>query len=126
MMILKFIKFCAVGLSGMLIDFDVTFLLKEKVRINVYLANSCGFILAAWSNYALNRIWTFESANSQIAGEYSSFIVIALIGLGINNLVIWALSGKLRFNFYVAKLIATGVVTVWNFTMNFMFTFSST
>ena len=120
---LKFLKFCAVGLSGMLIDFSTTWLLKEKVRINKYIANSTGFILAATSNYIWNRLWTFQSEDSHIATEYFTFILISVAGLGINNFIIFLLNDKLRINFYFSKLIAIGVVTVWNFLMNFMITF---
>jgi len=49
--LLKFIKFCAVGFSGMVIDFGTTWLLKERARVNKYIANSAGFVLAATSNY---------------------------------------------------------------------------
>jgi len=120
---LKFLKFCAVGFSGMLIDFSTTWLLKEKVRINKYIANSTGFILAATSNYIWNRLWTFQSEDSHIATEYFTFILISVAGLGINNFVIFLLNDKLKINFYLSKLIAIGVVTVWNFLMNFMITF---
>jgi putative flippase GtrA len=122
--ILKFLKFCTVGLSGMAIDFGTTWILKEKVKINRFVANTCGFILAASSNYLWNRVWTFESQSNQIGTEYFSFFTIALVGLGINNLVLWFLSDKMKFNFYLSKIIATGVVTMWNFGMNFMFTFA--
>lgn len=122
-LIIKFLKFCIVGFSGMVIDFSTTWLLKEKARINKYIANSTGFILAATSNYIWNRIWTFESRNKEIAVEYISFILISIAGLGINNLVIYLLNDKLKINFYLSKLIAIGVVTIWNFTMNFIITF---
>ena len=121
--VIKFLKFCAVGFSGMLIDFGTTWLLKEKVRINKYIANSTGFILAATSNYIWNRLWTFQSENNRIAIEYFSFILISVAGLGINNFVIFVLNDKLKLNFYLSKLFAVGVVTVWNFLMNFIITF---
>jgi len=121
--VIKFLKFCAVGFSGMLIDFTTTWLLKEKVRINKYIANSTGFILAATSNYIWNRIWTFQSENSEIAVEYFLFILISVAGLGINNFVIFVLNDKLKINFYLSKLFAIGVVTLWNFIMNFTITF---
>ena len=122
-LLLKFIKFCAVGFSGMVIDFGTTWLLKEKARVNKYIANSAGFVLAATSNYIWNRLWTFQSENSRIGFEYLSFIIISVIGLGINNLVIFIFSDKLKFNFYFSKLIAIGVVTIWNFIMNYLITF---
>jgi putative flippase GtrA len=121
--LLKFMKFCAVGFSGMIIDFGTTWLLKEKVRINKYAANSAGFILAATSNYGLNRFWTFHSENRHVATEYFSFMVISVAGLAINNLVIFLVHGKMKKNFYVAKFVAVGVVTIWNFTLNYLYTF---
>ena len=122
--ILKFLKFCLVGFSGMAVDFGVTWVLKEKIKLNKYVSNSTGFILAATSNYIWNRIWTFESTDSGIATEYLSFIGISLIGLIINNFVIFILHDKLKLNFYLSKVFAIGVVTLWNFLMNFFFTFS--
>jgi putative flippase GtrA len=124
-LIIKLIRFCVVGFSGMIVDFGTTWALKEKVKVNKYLANTTGFILAATSNYILNRIWTFQSHNKEVATEYASFIAISLIGLGINNLILFLLTDKLRWNFYLSKLCAIAVVTVWNFGMNYVFTFGA-
>jgi putative flippase GtrA len=121
--LLKFLKFCVIGFSGMLIDFGTTWVLKEKVRINKYIANSTGFIIAATSNYIWNRFWTFHSENEHIVTEYLSFILISLAGLGINNFVIYLLHGRMKLNFYFSKLIAIGVVTLWNFILNYLITF---
>ena len=120
----KLIKYCIVGFSGVIVDFSITWLLKEKLYVNKYIANTAGFVSAATSNYVLNRIWTFESENPRIAGEYVSFFVISIIGLGLNNLIIWLCADKLKWNFYFSKIVAIGLVTLWNFVMNYLFTFS--
>ncbi|NCA75844.1 MAG: GtrA family protein [Alphaproteobacteria bacterium] len=122
--ILKFIKFCIVGFSGVFVDFGITFICKEYLKIQKYIANSCGFVMAASSNYLMNRIWTFQSSNPNIALEFTRFFIIALIGLLINLLIIWALTGKFRVNFYLSKLVATIVVTLWNFLINAYYTFA--
>ena len=119
----KFLKFCIVGFSGMIVDFGTTWLLKEKVKVNKYIANSTGFILAASSNYLFNRSWTFHSVNPRIVSEYGSFILISSVGLAINNLIIFLLNEKMKLNFYLSKLFAIGVVTIWNFFMNYVITF---
>lgn len=119
----KFLKFCIVGFSGMIVDFGTTWLLKEKVKVNKYIANSTGFILAASSNYLFNRFWTFHSVNPRIVSEYGSFILISSVGLAINNLIIFLLNEKMKLNFYLSKLFAIGVVTIWNFFMNYVITF---
>ncbi len=122
-MIRQFIKFCAVGGSGVFVDFGVTYLCKEWLRMNKYVANSLGFLCASTTNYVLDRVWTFRNDDPDIAGQYLRFLGIAAIGLGINNLTIWLLHNRLRMNFYPAKLVATGVVTFWNFFMNYFFNF---
>lgn len=120
----KLIKFCMVGFTGMVIDFSVTWLLKEKVAVNKYIANSMGFILAAVNNFIWNRIWTFESGPSSITLQFTLFISISLAGLALNNLLIYLLHEKLKWNFYLSKIVAIGLVTIWNFLMNLFFTFN--
>ena len=121
-MLFKFLKYGIVGFSGMVIDFSITFLLKEKLKIHRYVASSAGFTLAATSNWFLNRLWTFESRNPKIFAEYSSFILISVTGLGINNLFLWLFEKRMKF--YPAKLCAIAVTTVWNFMANYYLTFS--
>ena len=107
----------------MIVDFGFTALFKEILKVQKYVANAIGFTLAATSNYFLNRIWTFESKNPQIVLEYSEFLVISIIGLGINTFILYMLVKKGKMNFYVAKIFAIAVVTIWNFFANALFTF---
>lgn len=122
---LKFLKFCVVGSLGLGIDFGITFLSKERARWNKYVANSLGFISAASSNFFINKYWTFQDSDPDQLIQYSKFILIALIGLAINNLIIYMLINKRQMKFYTAKLVAVGVVVLWNFIANYNFTFTS-
>ncbi len=121
-MIFKLIKFGFVGFSGLLIDFAITYLLKEIVKINKYIANSIGFMMAASSNYLLNRVWTFQSDNPDVLQEYSSFILISLVGLIINAFFLVLFEKK--YSFYISKFLAIAVTTIWNFSVNYFITFS--
>lgn len=122
--LLKFIKFGVVGFSGMIVDFGVTFLCKEKLKIQKYVSNALGFTIAATTNWLLNRIWTFSSNNPQILSEYLRFFGVSLIGLGINTLILWLLTDKAKLNFYLSKVGAIGITTIWNFLANNYFTFA--
>jgi len=123
-LVLKFIKFGIVGVSGVVVDFGITWLLKEKLRLNQYLANSTGFMCAVLSNYVLNRIWTFHSQDNAVGMQFAKFFVVALVGLGMNNALIYYFNEKRKLPFYVSKAIATGIVTFWNFGANYLFTFT--
>ncbi len=121
--LLKFIKYCVVGFSGLLVDFGVTWICKERFKLNKYLSNSLGFTIAASSNYYLNRIWTFASVSERIAREFVLFFSISMIGLVLNNFFLFLFHEKMKLNFYFSKILAIGVVTVWNFIANYYVTF---
>ncbi len=120
----KFIKFGLVGFSGLFIDFGTTYIAKEKLNIPKYVANAIGFTFAASSNYFFNRIWTFQSNNPKIMVEFTEFFVISVIGLGISTLLLWILVSKFKVNFYLAKVFAIVLVTLWNFLANAFITFN--
>jgi putative flippase GtrA len=122
--LLKFLKFGAVGLSGVFVNFGVTWFFKEICKLNKYVSNILGFIFAATTNYLLNRWWTFQSTNPQVGTEYAKYFLISLVGLGIDTLTVYLLHNKLKWNFYLSKVFAIGAATLWNFFGNLLFTFS--
>ena len=91
---IKFFKFGIVGVSGVVVDFGVTWLMKEQLRLNKYIANSAGFGCAVLSNYILNRIWTFHSSDPHVGLQFAKFTVVAIIGLGMNNGIIYWLTER--------------------------------
>ena len=129
----KFIKFGIVGASGAVIDFGLTALCKGILGMPDLLANAIGFTLAATSNYFLNRVWTWRSTSKNVGVEYAKFFFVSLVGLGLNSLIVFLLKDisvvprfvetTLDWDFWVAKIIATAVVMVWNFLANNFFTF---
>ena len=121
---LKFLKFGVVGVAGMIVDFGLTYFFKEIVKIQKYIANTIGFVAAATLNFFLNRIWTFNNSDPQVTVQFLKFFIISLVGLGINTLILYTLTKKYNMNFYLSKLFAIGIVVLWNFILNFLFTFS--
>ena len=122
---LKFLKFGTVGVSGMAVDFGITYLFKEKFKFNKYGSNTCGFLAAASSNFILNRLWTFQSADPAVAFQYMKFLSLSIVGVLLSNAIIYWLHGRLKWNFYFAKLISIGVVLFWNFFASYFVTFHS-
>jgi putative flippase GtrA len=111
----KLIKFGVVGFSGLIIDFGITYLLKEKLRVNKYVANGLGFSVAVVSNFILNKWWTFENTEQDYLSQFLTFTTVAVVGLLINQGILCLLHEKGKLNFYFAKLLAIGAVTLWNF-----------
>ena len=119
----RFLKFGMVGILGMVVDFSTTWLCKETLKINKYIANSTGFCCALINNYLLNRYWTFNSTTAQIAPQFTKFLLVSLIGLGLNNLLLYLFVRNTKYNFYFLKLCVTGIVFFWNYFANSLYTF---
>ncbi|MES2829903.1 MAG: GtrA family protein [Bacteroidota bacterium] len=122
--VLKFLKFGLVGVSGMIVDFGITYLFKEKFKIHKYIANSSGFVVATTTNYFFNRLWTFNNHDPNTMTQFGKFFMISLVGLAISNGLIYFLHEKLKWNFYFSKACAIGLVSLWNFFANYLYTFS--
>lgn len=107
----------------MCVDFLVTWLLKEKLRVNKYLANSLGFTCAVINNFYLNLYWTFHVSGQSTNVYFVKFILISIVGLGLNNMFVYLFSDRMNINFYVSKVLAVVCVFAWNFTANNYFNF---
>lgn len=80
----EFVKFCLVGLSGVLLDTAVLVGVVELAGIDPRAAATLAFLAAVTWNYALNRMWTFRLAPERaIARSYASFVAVCLAGLGV-------------------------------------------
>ena len=116
-------RFGLVGIAGLLVDFTVTWTMKEVLYVNAYLANASGFVLAASGNFYLNKKWTFNDNNKQFFKQYFTFFLIALFGLLLNSALLYLFYGYWGISFYEGKLIAVVIVFFWNFFANSFFTF---
>ncbi len=121
--VVKFFKFGFVGFLGLLIDFCVTWIFKEKLKFNKYISNSIGFLFGVTNNYFLNKYFTFHNLDQNISSQFFSFVLIALIGLLFSTTIIYVLQKYTTFNFYFCKAISVGIVFFWNFFANSFYTF---
>jgi putative flippase GtrA len=121
---ISLLKFAITGFSGLLIDFSLTWIFKDELHINKFVANSIGFSAAVVSNYFINRYWTFsERKHAEVGKQLSAFIGVSMIGLLLNSGFLYILNERLMFNFYLSKAIAILLVFFWNFSANYFFVF---
>lgn len=113
-------------MSGLVIDFSVTWLLKDELHLNKFLANAAGFTMAVISNYIINRLWTFsERARTKVSRQFASFLMVSLVGLLLNSGFVYLFNEQLGQNFYLSKAIAIILVFFWNFSANYFFVFKT-
>ncbi len=126
----RFLKFSTVGAIGMVVDLSVLTLAREVFQLSLSLAVGLGFTVAVISNFTWNRLWTFpESRERPLTGQLAQFIVVNIIGLGINEVVVLGLHpvfGLITHDppaYLAAKVIAIGIVLFWNYFVNRAWTY---
>jgi dolichol-phosphate mannosyltransferase len=120
----RFLRFGAVGLSGLVVDMGMLYLLYEVGGLPLTRSAIVAAELAILNNFFWNDRWTFgDLAKSQ--GRWQQrvkrlikFNVICLMGLVLKILLLNLLFNVLGLNPYVANFIAIGAVTLWNFWIN--------
>lgn len=122
---LKFLKFFTVGGFGFGLDMLSTWVLKEKLHLKKFQANTIGFGIGIVFRFFANKAWTFQDGNPEWLKQMAQFGLIALVGLGIVNGIIYLLDEKWKLlDFYKAKIAAMMVFMVWNFLANNYWTFA--
>ncbi|MGB1248611.1 MAG: GtrA family protein, partial [Chitinophagales bacterium] len=55
-----FLKFFVVGGMGFGLDLASTWLFKEKMKLQKYVANSFGFFVGIVFRFVMNKFWAFQ------------------------------------------------------------------
>ena len=112
----KIIRFGIVGGIATIIDFAFLYVFKELFDFNVILANTLSFIISVTYNYIASVTWVFDvNKDKSNKLQFILFIVFSVIGLIINNIILYILTDKLNIYYLISKVTATIFVMVFNF-----------
>lgn len=108
-------KYLAVGGAAFLVDFGVTWLAFPLLPL--LWANTLGFVVANLFNFMAAHQWVFGAPfeRSGLARTYLQVFAVSVIGLVINNAVVWLLVGQMAWLLIAGKVVATGLGLLWNF-----------
>ena len=126
-------RYYTVSISGLVINYIVSFLLANDVANSIRLlsnewyleASIIGAIISMTSNFFLNKYWTFEDKRFEVrstARQYLSFIGMSAIGLIIQiSLLYYMVENFVPYR--MSLIISIAVATTINFILNKKFTF---
>ena len=122
----RFLRFAVVGLSGVLVDMSLLYLLSDPASLGWGLTRSklIAAEVAIINNFIWNDAWTFRDRARKAAGwaarlrRFAKFQAVCLAGLALNTVLLNLQFNLLGINRYVANAIAIAAVTGWNFWVN--------
>ena len=80
---LQLAKFCAVGLTGYVVNLAVYATLLA-FDVHYLVAAACSFLVAVTNNYLWNRIWTFRRQRGHLVHQGFRFLLVSTVALGAN------------------------------------------
>jgi dolichol-phosphate mannosyltransferase len=130
----RFVRFAAVGLTGVVVDMGVLYLLSDPTTLGWGLTRSkiIAAELAIVNNFIWNDAWTFADVSRnqrqlvQRLRRFGKFQLICLGGLILNTILLNLQFNLLGMNRYLANAIAIGLVTGWNFWLNLKLSWRAT
>lgn len=112
----QLMKFGLVGAIATIIDFVVLIALTELLGLNPVLSATISFVVSVLFNYAASMKYVFARREElSRKKELAIFVLLSVIGLGINDLLMWLGTALLDANYILVKVVATTIVMIWNF-----------
>ena len=122
------VRFCITGGVCFLIELVALILLRDTVGLDTLIATPIAFLISVIVNYLMCIKWVFDGAGEQGNKQKIGFLVTSVMGLLLNELLMWIFRVAFGedtvvvtvFSFAVTmymvnKCMATVIVMVWNY-----------
>jgi len=115
-LIAQLMKFGVVGVIAFIIDYGLMVLLTEVFGIDYLVSATVSFTVSVIFNYIASMRYVFRHREGMSKRrEFIIFVTLSVLGLLINDLIMWVGTGLWGISYLITKIVATVIVMVWNF-----------
>lgn len=112
----QLMRYGVVGAVALAADFGSLFALTELAGWHYLVSAAAAFLVGLVVNYALSIRWVFAQRSMESrSAEFGVFAGIGVVGLGLNEIVMWAFTSGVGLHYGLSKAIAAVVGFAWNF-----------
>lgn len=112
----QFVKFALVGFTSLAVDYVLLLVLVELLHLDFLVGTTISFVASVVVNYFLSMRFVFSRREGMSRSrEFTIFAILSAIGLGLNDLFMFAGVAVLNIGYQVMKLISTFMVTWYNY-----------
>jgi len=121
----RFIKFCLVGVSGIIVNMGLLYILTEFIGLFYLISSIIAIETSIITNFILNNIWTWRDRRKKGAffKRLAQFNLVCVAGLFINFALLYILTSSAGIYYLISNLIGIVGATLWNFFVNNYWTF---
>ncbi len=113
---IQFFRYVIVGGFSFVVDYGLLFVLTEYAGFHYIVSATLSFIAGLVVNYLLSTRWIFR--NSKLSSTTVEFIIygaIGVVGLVLNNILLYLFTDVLHIHYMISKLITAALVMGCNF-----------
>lgn len=126
----RIFKFGIVGISGIVVNLGILFVLVEFFSLNKDLASPIAIEFSILNNFIWNDLWTFGSVENQRMSSrvhrFAAFNIVSIGGAVINYAIFLMLTTWFAVWYMAAQLIGILIAFIWNFLVNRRITWTRT
>ena len=108
-------RFTLIGGIAFLIDSTILFILTDYVGVHYLISSMISYTVSVIFNYIMSILWVFDVNKKQTRRDIVIFFILSLIGLGINQLIMYISVDLMNIYYMISKVISTALVMVYNF-----------
>ena len=112
---IQFFFYLIVGGLATIVEWVAFYVLSSLFKVHYAPATSLAFILSTAANWLFGRLIMFRDSKQSTAKELLKIYMVSIIGLLMNIAIMFIAIEKIGIQEMISKIIATGVVFIWNF-----------
>lgn len=115
-LIKQIFKFIIVGGIATLIDWIIYYIFYNIFNFSPLIANIISFAISVIYNYIASVKWVFNVNKDKSKKQlFLEFMIFSVIGLILTEIIIYFGTDIIKMNAMIIKIIATGIVMIFNF-----------
>ncbi|MDA2922422.1 GtrA family protein [Patescibacteria group bacterium AH-259-L07] len=112
------LRYGATAGISFIIDISALFVLTEFFHIYYLYSAAIAYVVALIIHYVLNVWWVFNKRKIRHwPAELALFSLIGIVGLGLNQVLMWFFTEIILIHYLISKVIARIFIFFWNFFM---------
>ena len=115
----QMLRYAVTGGLAFVVDFGLFAFFLYVVPLHYLIANLIGLAGGLVVNYLISVCWVFTACKRNFEKrkgiEFLLFVIIGLIGVGLNQFLIWLMIGLWNWMPLLSKMVAAVLVLLWNF-----------
>ncbi len=113
---LQSFRYAVGGGIAFVFDFSSLYLLTQYGHIYYLFSAAIAYMIGSAVHYIFSIFAVFPSRTYENRTlEFTIFALIGLIGLGMNEILMWFFTAKMGYHYLYSKLLATCFIFFWNF-----------